>query len=610
MKILRLSFFCVLIFIGLWAHGAEEIHPEVLEALHEAPEVVEELVLAPSPKGSASSVSFVALVFGLTFLIEEVAISASAYFIGTERLSSVAGFLPLFIGIFLSDIALYVAGAWIARSRWLRGYVDVPSYQRQVGRHLDRGMWMTILISRLAPGMLIPIFLMLGFSRANFKLVAFVTFCITGIYSAVALYGLLYMGLQISDLLGAEALAALALLAVFYIFRNEIRRSVRTWLRRRRLPSPPPWPPAPLRGLPDLQVPRARTFFESLPSGLSYAPIVLGYFWNALCFRSLSAPLAANPGIENAGICGESKSRILQAFPPRFAEHLPRFIAFTVPEDLASLDVLNLVAQAELAFPIVAKPDIGYMSRGVELIADADALTEYLERFPQNQTVILQAYVPWPAEAGVFYARPPSRERAVVRVAMTYFPFVIGDGRRTTRELVECDPRFAPHLEDFAGEALDFVPGAGQVTRLKLSGSTRDGSIHTEFTLPADAPLIARIDEICRALPEFWIGRFDVKFESVAELLAGRFQILELNGASGEDLTAWDPARGAAHAYRTLFRQMRWIFEIGLANRRRGVTAISGGALLKAYIEQESLLFRLLERTRERRRARGGGGAE
>ena len=65
-------------------------------------------------------------------------------------------------------------------------------------------------------------------------------------------------------------------------------------------------------------------------------------------------------------------------------------------------------------------------------------------------------------------------------------------------------------------------------------------------------------------------------------LRAGRdFKVLELNGVTSEATQIYDPDFGGLlRAYRVLLEQWRLAFEIGAANRERGVRPASVGALI------------------------------
>ena len=93
-------------------------------------------------------------------------------------------------------------------------------------------------------------------------------------------------------------------------------------------------------------------------------------------------------------------------------------------------------------FPLVAKPDIGCRGAGVRPIIDDEALGRYLSDFPEGETLILQKMVDVAGEAGVFYVREPgARQGRIISLTLKYFPHVVGDGRRTLRELILADPR-------------------------------------------------------------------------------------------------------------------------------------------------------------------------
>ena len=78
------------------------------------------------------------------------------------------------------------------------------------------------------------------------------------------------------------------------------------------------------------------------------------------------------------------------------------------------------------------------------------------------------------------------------------------------------------------------------------------------------------IDAIGRAVPGFFLGRFDVCAGSVDELRRGEFAIIELNGVLSEPTQIYDPATSFARACATLIRQWCFAFEIGAKNRARG----------------------------------------
>jgi hypothetical protein len=77
------------------------------------------------------------------------------------------------------------------------------------------------------------------------------------------------------------------------------------------------------------------------------------------------------------------------------------------------------------------------------------------------------------------------------------------------------------------------------------------------------------IERISQKVPGFYIGRYDVRYESNEELRQGRgFQILELNGVAGEPTSAYDASKKITEAFAILFRHWDIAFAIGAENRK------------------------------------------
>jgi len=99
----------------------------------------------------------------------------------------------------------------------------------------------------------------------------------------------------------------------------------------------------------------------------------------------------------------------------------------------------------------------------------------------------------------------------------------------------------------------------------------------TRHLLPA---LAAAIDEVSRSIDGFFFGRYDIRGETMADIQAGRFKVIELNGVSSEATNIYDPRGTLRAAYRTLFRQWELAFRIGAANRALGAPATPALPLL------------------------------
>jgi len=306
----------------------------------------------------------------------------------------------------------------------------------------------------------------------------------------------------------------------------------------------------------------------------------------------VTLPSAANPNITSGGLIGEGKLEYFAGMGPLGQTYLARYCA--IPQGLAVGELESSVAAAALEFPLIAKPDVGFCGHGVRLIQDLTGLRDYLAGFPAGETVVLQEYLQQEGEAGIFYARDPlTGKGSLLGLALRHFPRVVGDGEHTIRQLIGVDLRLHRliHPAHQIAEDLQRVPSRGEVVRLAVIGSTRVGGLYRDGACHLTSELQARIDAIARDMPDFHFGRFDVRFDTLADLRAGRgFKIMEINGAGSEAIQAWDPELGLACAFRIIFRKQRVLYRIADARRARGVRPIGLCALARLFFRQRRLI--------------------
>jgi hypothetical protein len=343
---------------------------------------------------------------------------------------------------------------------------------------------------------------------------------------------------------------------------------------------------------------RVASHFEFWPAPLFYAPVILYCLWQALRHRSLTLPSIANPLMEFGGLCGESKVRQFDAMGPEGKRWLAPYVSIERggPEALATdLARLRELAQAAgLAFPLVAKPDIGCHGAGVQPVRDLAELQAYLAAFPAGSRVLLQHLVDCEGEAGVFYVRRPWEATGrIFSMTLKLFPRVTGDGVSNLRQLIMEDPRAgrAPHLYLGRHESkLDWVPSRGERVRLVFAGNHCKGAAFRDGRHLVTPALTERIDQLARSIPGFHFGRFDLRFASLAELRAGEgFTAIEFNGAGSEAIHIWDPDMALLGAYRDLFAQLRLLFEIGAAHRRQGYRPDGIMVIARSWLRERGL---------------------
>lgn len=311
--------------------------------------------------------------------------------------------------------------------------------------------------------------------------------------------------------------------------------------------------------------------WEFWPAWAAYPPVVAWIAAQAIRHGGLRPITAANPGLTDGGLVGESKHEIQSLLPSPWA--VPS--AAIEPGDLRARTsrLVRIVDEHGWKFPMVLKPDVGQRGSGVRKITDLSGARLYLLQYPHR--VVVQPWHPGPHEAGIFYARHPDEPRGrILSITDKIFPIVEGDGRSTLAQLIAAHPRFHLQAATFRkrhARRLGTVLAAGERFHLAEVGNHCQGTMFLDGRELWTPALEARVDAIARAVPGFHIGRFDVRYADVDRFKAGEdLGVIELNGVTAEPTDIYDPSRSLGSAYAALFDQWCRIFEIGAANLRRG----------------------------------------
>jgi hypothetical protein len=327
--------------------------------------------------------------------------------------------------------------------------------------------------------------------------------------------------------------------------------------------------------------------WEFWPAWLFYPPVILHAAWLAIKYRGLSVVTVANPGIFTGGMVGESKMATLKDLSRRSPEFTARAELIEGADPASRLRSLQaLRAQLGIHLPFILKPDLGQRGDGVKLIREETQAAQYLSL--TAAPMVVQAYAPGPLEAGIFYYRFPGETRGkIFAITEKVFPVITGDGKSTVAELVWRDPRarlIAGKYLNRLGAQQETVLAEGQTLKLVEAGNHAQGCIFRDGMRLWTPELENRIDEISQKVEGFFIGRYDLRYASEADLQAGKnFKIIELNGASSEATSIYDARNSLWTAYRTLFRQWELVFAIGAANRKRGCVTTPVGVVWKTW---------------------------
>jgi pimeloyl-ACP methyl ester carboxylesterase/membrane protein DedA with SNARE-associated domain len=495
-----------------------------------------------------------------TLASEDLACLAAGLLVARGLVPLSAAIIACFLGIWIGDIGLYLAGRfggrWLVKRAPLRWLITPASLQTASTWLHQRG-GAAIFASRFMPGTRLPLYVAAGLVKLPFtRVIAW--FAVAALIWAVPVVTLIaFFGHRVSDGLIKANFAvfpAVLLFLVIGLLSLRLVSALTTHQGRRVLRS---------------HLERLRRW-EFWPPFVFYPPVVLAVIIMGLRRRNLLAFTAANPGIPHSGIAGESKSLILEQLQPS-GSVLPFLVIRSEQADRLSL-VRAWRTEHSIGLPLVVKPDQGERGRSVIIARTEAQLTR--EILNRTHDFIVQAYAPGP-EFGIFYMRHPSEAAGrIFSVTLKQVTSVTGDGNRTLEELILDDSRaYLSHklFRKAFADRLSEIPSAGEVIALSSLGSHCRGALFLNGAHLITPSLEAEIHRIASCFEGFHFGRFDLKCASEASLSRGEgLQIIELNGVTSEATHIYHPHTPLMTGYRTLFQQWRHAMDIGLANANAG----------------------------------------
>jgi pimeloyl-ACP methyl ester carboxylesterase/membrane protein DedA with SNARE-associated domain len=506
------------------------------------------------------------LLAAATFVSEDLACIVAGLLVAAHRFGFVPAAAACTAGILIGDLGLFAAGRILGRAAIRRAPLKWMITEAQVRKSSawfrERGA-VVIFVSRFLPGTRLPTYVGAGLLETPFWKF-FLWFTLAALAWTPLLVG-------VSALLGAP------FLALFFRFRLlALPAAIVTIVLVLVL----------VRLVPSLFTHRGRRLlaggakrivrWEFWPPWIFYPPVVLWVLWLGIRHRGLTLFTAANPAIEGGGFIGESKATILRGLSGAgSAVARWRVLPATrsVEERLAA--VKRFLDDLHLGLPLVLKPDLGQRGSGVTIARSWDDVVAHLRS--TSEDTIAQEFVPG-IEFGVFYVRHPDEPIGrIFSITEKTIPSVLGDGKRTLETLILDDPRAVAMASIYLAKneaRLKQVVPAGERVPISELGTHCRGAIFGDGTHLLTPELTAAIDTISRTFDGFFFGRYDVRSDSVAAFQRGEVTVIELNGVTSEATAIYDARNGLFAAYRTLFDQWRLAFEIGAANRDRGVRTL------------------------------------
>ncbi|MCF1749996.1 hypothetical protein [Mariniradius sediminis] len=320
--------------------------------------------------------------------------------------------------------------------------------------------------------------------------------------------------------------------------------------------------------------------FEFWPSWTIFLPMALMMLILSVRARSLTFFRWANPGIENGGLFGYSKSAISDSFP---RVNVPKslLVAYRGNE----VEISETLRGSGIDFPLFLKPNQGERGRGVCKVEDHAGLRRYFSEASHGDYLI-QEEIPEGIEFGVFCIKDPKTPRVRISSLTIKVPLrVVGDGFSSIGQLAAIHPRVSRYRHEVKTANDRYIPGHGEVVRLSRIGNHCRGATFLDCSPWIDRNLEDVFSAICKNAEGFFYGRLDVivpEWESLWEKDAIR--IIEVNGSNSEPIHIYSPGFSYWSALGVIWNHLDEMATIARKNYQTTDTAYNWRTFLKNHL--------------------------
>ena len=200
------------------------------------------------------------------------------------------------------------------------------------------------------------------------------------------------------------------------------------------------------------------------------------------------------------------------------------------------------IQQLTITYPSIVKPTIGERGFGIKKIHHFDELRKY--HVLANFEYLIQDFCDYKNELSVFCIRDITTNNFYCSsiVGKTLLS-VRGDGIHSIHDLIIRNPRAylqLDRLKDRWGTTLNTILKNGEEFVLIDNANHSKGAIffNIEDTSNKIGQLFIKISE---SINGFNYGRYDIKYDSIEELIEGKYSIIELNGVGAEPIDMYIP---------------------------------------------------------------------
>ena len=312
------------------------------------------------------------------------------------------------------------------------------------------------------------------------------------------------------------------------------------------------------------------THWETWHHHAKYIPILPVWAWYTIKARSMWFFTTSNPTISFGGMEGESKEETYSQLPEGT---FPQTIYISPTETFATVE--KRIKEGNFDFPFAVKPNVGMMGFMFRKIHSIEQLRMYHKRMPIDYLV--QKFVEYPLEVGVFYYRMPDQMKGTVSgLAYKLIPEIIGDGKTSLVEhLNEIKTRgFNLEMMKFRHKInLAKIIPLGEKYLLSNASNSSQGGRMVAYQTDKLESLTQIFDEISLYKGNLFYGRFDIKCKSLKDLEQGKnFSILEYNGAGSGIQHIYGRGFNLLQVWGLVFKHWKMLYKISVQNHKTGVS--------------------------------------
>lgn len=300
--------------------------------------------------------------------------------------------------------------------------------------------------------------------------------------------------------------------------------------------------------------------FEQIPWETQFLPVIIKHIFKIGHLK------AVNPGMSHfSGMIEIPKSEINRHISQEF---LPKTILCSPTEPVKTL--LKKKSQEKIEYPVICKPNSGERSNGVQFITDDQELEAYTKE--SDKDFLLQEFCPYKCEFGIAVERKDKKTFSISSLAQKNTPSITGDGKKSVKELIQelsvTEEQKEKILRNASQKELSLIPKKGEEISIVRTASISLGTEILDIRDQITPALERQISKVLKNYKGFNVGRFDIKADSVQDIIDGKFTVIELNGINGIPMHVYDNKFSLEEKYEEIKAYFDRIYTYALKNQQ------------------------------------------